>query len=204
MHTDLLNSWKEIADYLGRGVRTVQRWEVQLQLPVRRAHMHPRSSVTALKSDIDLWVSKIGRNADEVVLADVRATAAITKLRSRLQEMRTLSSQMRYQLKNTMGLMQRAHELAAKPAPDFPSLVWQQNGDASKRLETPRNASNDPSAVTSFARIEAARLSAEMQAKTLAPSCHSLGVSIFRTVADLTAETRRKTSPLRSESKAYR
>lgn len=32
----LLTSWKEIAAYFGKGVRTVQRWEQELGLPVRR------------------------------------------------------------------------------------------------------------------------------------------------------------------------
>ena len=36
MDPDLLNSWKEIAAYMGRGVRTLQRWERDLALPVRR------------------------------------------------------------------------------------------------------------------------------------------------------------------------
>jgi hypothetical protein len=31
-----LNGWKEIAAYLGRSVRTVQRWEKDFGLPVRR------------------------------------------------------------------------------------------------------------------------------------------------------------------------
>jgi hypothetical protein len=30
-----LTSWKEIGQYLGKGVRTVQRWEQQMGLPVR-------------------------------------------------------------------------------------------------------------------------------------------------------------------------
>ena len=33
---DRLDSWKEIAAYLKREVRTVQRWEKNLRLPVRR------------------------------------------------------------------------------------------------------------------------------------------------------------------------
>jgi DNA-binding transcriptional regulator YiaG len=32
----VLSSWKDIAQYLGKGVRTVQRWERHLGLPVRR------------------------------------------------------------------------------------------------------------------------------------------------------------------------
>ena len=36
-----LNTWKEIATYMGRGVRTVQRWERELGLPVRRPRENP-------------------------------------------------------------------------------------------------------------------------------------------------------------------
>jgi hypothetical protein len=31
-----LTNWKEIAQYLDKGIRTVQRWEQQMGLPVRR------------------------------------------------------------------------------------------------------------------------------------------------------------------------
>ena len=48
-------SWKEIAVYLKRGVRTAQRWERFEQLPVRR-HKHSRQeSVYALRTEIDEW-----------------------------------------------------------------------------------------------------------------------------------------------------
>ena len=33
---DHLNGWKEIAAFLGKGVRTVQRWEREQGLPVHR------------------------------------------------------------------------------------------------------------------------------------------------------------------------
>ena len=33
----ILNSWKEIASYLGKGVRTVQRQESELKLPISLA-----------------------------------------------------------------------------------------------------------------------------------------------------------------------
>jgi CHAT domain-containing protein len=53
---DVLNSWKEVADYLGRGVRTVQRWERDLNLPVRRPRGTERSAVIALKQELDHWL----------------------------------------------------------------------------------------------------------------------------------------------------
>jgi hypothetical protein len=50
----LLNSWKEIAVYLGRGVRTVQRSE-EMGLPVRR--FNGRHSVMADAHDVDVWLN---------------------------------------------------------------------------------------------------------------------------------------------------
>jgi hypothetical protein len=52
----ILNSWKEIATYLGRGVRTVQRYEREFQLPVRRVGTKSRKSVVALSQDLDAWL----------------------------------------------------------------------------------------------------------------------------------------------------
>jgi hypothetical protein len=52
-----LHTWKEIARYLDCGVRTVQRWEAQLALPVRRADEKKRSHVLAMRSEIDEWLN---------------------------------------------------------------------------------------------------------------------------------------------------
>lgn len=52
---DRLDSWKEIAVYLKRQVRTVQRWEKTERLPVHR-HQHEKlSTVYSFKSEIDVW-----------------------------------------------------------------------------------------------------------------------------------------------------
>jgi Tol biopolymer transport system component len=55
-----LDSWKEIANYLSRDVRTVARWEENEGLPVYR-HAKSRlkgSAVYAYKSEIDAWLKK--------------------------------------------------------------------------------------------------------------------------------------------------
>ena len=49
---DRLDSWKEIAAYLRKGLRTVQRWERTEGLPVRRLG---QGSVFAYKSELDAW-----------------------------------------------------------------------------------------------------------------------------------------------------
>jgi len=53
----VLHGWKEVAHYLRMGIRTVQRYERTLDLPVRRADGKARASVTATKADLDAWVN---------------------------------------------------------------------------------------------------------------------------------------------------
>lgn len=50
-----LESWKEIAAYLGKGVRTVVRWEATEGLPVHRQTHERRCSVVAYPSEVDAW-----------------------------------------------------------------------------------------------------------------------------------------------------
>ena len=52
-----LNSWRDIASYLGRSVRTVQRWESDFGLPVHRAGNNKRSAL-ALSSELDEWLRR--------------------------------------------------------------------------------------------------------------------------------------------------
>jgi TolB-like protein/tetratricopeptide (TPR) repeat protein len=52
---DHLDSWKEIAAYLKRQVRTLQRWERAENLPVHRHHHDRLGSVYAYKSELDAW-----------------------------------------------------------------------------------------------------------------------------------------------------
>jgi len=58
----LLTSWKEIAAFLGKGVRTVQRWEATLGLPILRPDGAPRNVVMAHRDDLEAWVQR-GRRA---------------------------------------------------------------------------------------------------------------------------------------------
>src|SRR5271157_2074659 len=55
-----LDSWKEIGSYLGRDVRTVQRWERTRGLPVRRLPGGDMARVYALKPELDAWRNSRG------------------------------------------------------------------------------------------------------------------------------------------------
>jgi hypothetical protein len=79
-----LDSWKEIAAYLNRNVRTVQRWEKREGLPIHR-HMHERaSSVSACKKEIDAWRKQRSRASDENTEYQKELEMMIDRLKTRL------------------------------------------------------------------------------------------------------------------------
>lgn len=52
-----LSCWKDIANYLGKGVRTAQRWEQEFGLPIRRPKgISHKSPVVADPRDLDAWL----------------------------------------------------------------------------------------------------------------------------------------------------
>jgi non-specific serine/threonine protein kinase len=78
-----LESWKEIAAYLNRGVRTVRRWETEEGLPVHR-HVHRTlGSVYAYKSEIDAWrEDRPGRPGPPAATGVRRAAAASSAVKA--------------------------------------------------------------------------------------------------------------------------
>ena len=91
-----LSGWKDIATYLGKGVRTVQRYERELGLPVRRPAGKPRGSVVATRPELDAWVGaspirEAFRLSRPPLDQDAPSAAAI---KNRIEEMRKLSSEM--------------------------------------------------------------------------------------------------------------
>ena len=50
-----LTCWKEIAHYLGKGVRTAQRWEHEAGLPIRR-HNGAKGRVFAMTHELNAWI----------------------------------------------------------------------------------------------------------------------------------------------------
>ena len=73
-----LDSWKEIAAYLKRDIRTVQRWEKQEGLPVHRHQHDERGTAYAYSAEIDRWLDSRSRhtNRDET---GVTATPAVAE-----------------------------------------------------------------------------------------------------------------------------
>ena len=79
---DRLDSWKEIALYLKRGARTVQRWEREEGLPVHRLLHGKLGSVYAYQPELDAWwSSREAELANEPPLPAAAAPAPATAAR---------------------------------------------------------------------------------------------------------------------------
>ena len=92
----ILGSWKVIANYLGKGVRTVQRWEHGLALPVHRPEGAPRGVVLAFPHELDQWARRNGVNGTAKGTPQPRqserATRAATHLTEQLLRLHGLAS----------------------------------------------------------------------------------------------------------------
>jgi hypothetical protein len=53
---EVLRSWKEIANYVGACVKTVQRCEQHYNVPIRRLERRKGAVVFALKAEVDSWI----------------------------------------------------------------------------------------------------------------------------------------------------
>lgn len=62
----VLESWKEISDYLHRSKRTCQRWEAQFGLPIHRLDDSLTGRVFAYADELDRWL------AEKLEMAEVR------------------------------------------------------------------------------------------------------------------------------------
>jgi hypothetical protein len=100
MSRQILNGWKEISSYIKRSVRTVQRWEARLDLPVYRPALKDRSAVVAFSDELDRWISRVSPDAGEAVLNgndghDAGLLRLLDSMNTMLLDTAELSSRMR-------------------------------------------------------------------------------------------------------------
>ena len=74
--SEYLSGWKDIANYLGKSVRTVQRYERHLGLPVHRLSRGFQGSVIAAKAEVDAWVKASPLNVISAQNSHPRSTPA--------------------------------------------------------------------------------------------------------------------------------
>ena|SRR5690348_3064282 len=72
----ILSGWKEIANHLHQGVRTVQRWEL-IGLPIHRVRRSGSSPVIAFAEELNTWEAA----------APVRLLDVIGKLNAKVESL---------------------------------------------------------------------------------------------------------------------
>jgi hypothetical protein len=113
-----LTCWKDIAQYLGKGVRTVQRWELELELPVKRPNGGgSKGPVAADPTDLDRWLSsrwsrRSVRKSDGAASAapeDMLRTQALLQTTQVVGISRKLRAENRALLIELMGALSQLH-----------------------------------------------------------------------------------------------
>ena len=104
-----LSGWKEIGGYLGKGVRTVQRYERQAALPVRRPAGKPSGgAVIATKAELDGWVKASPIRQDfRLRNLDQEGASPAQAISRGISEMKRLRKEM-FELGNEVKRMLRA------------------------------------------------------------------------------------------------
>jgi predicted nucleic acid-binding Zn ribbon protein len=96
----VLTSWKEIAQYLGKGVRTLQRWEALYGLPVRRARgKDDRKAVLAIPEELDHWARSL----------ESRSRSELASLQNEVEQLRAENILLKQQLAQQMRASPEAH-----------------------------------------------------------------------------------------------
>lgn len=85
----MLSSWKEIAQFFGKGVRTVQRWEKTLALPIQRPPGAPSNVVLARTSDLEAWMhrSESSRSDETTAMTSIDLQNSIRELETELRRL---------------------------------------------------------------------------------------------------------------------
>jgi hypothetical protein len=116
---NILTSWKEIGLYLGKGVRTVQRWEREAGLPVRRQTHPSPHAIIAVSEELDAWARSRTRGPSGAVASSLHKEIAALHAEND-------------QLRARLDILE-AEVLAVTPA-DLPSAIHKDRLPANRSL----------------------------------------------------------------------
>ncbi len=105
----MLRSWQEIATYVGKGLRTVQRWEREINFPVHRTGNDKRC-VVGFTDEINEWMCR----SQKAGISGTSAPAVHDALAARRTQMAKLREQVERAREQTAIMHARLAELTAK------------------------------------------------------------------------------------------
>src|ERR1700677_2243406 len=149
MSQQILNGWKEISNHIERGVRTAQRWEVRLGMPVHRPALKDRSAVVAFTDELDRWLSRTApntldanREGSEETL--IRLHHNLSSLAWHTSELASQTRALQEQLKRSLAIQHsriaarmHARRTAASSTNLVATLPFQPKNNPRRRLHIP-------------------------------------------------------------------
>ena len=108
----MLSSWKEIAHFFGKGVRTVQRWEKTLDLPIHRPPGAPSNVVLARTSDLEEWMHRGSVRTEMQTESSSETVAALPALEREVARLASLSGVAAEAADATSSVEERVSSLA--------------------------------------------------------------------------------------------
>jgi hypothetical protein len=108
----MLSSWKEIAHFFGKGVRTVQRWEKTLDLPIHRPPGAPSNVVLARTSDLEEWMHRGSVRTEMQAESSSETVASLPALEREVARLASLSGVAVEAADATSGVDERVSALA--------------------------------------------------------------------------------------------
>ena len=113
---EVFSGWKDVANYLGKSVRTVQRYERELGLPIRRPAPKATVAVIATKAELDAWISASPlRSAPRRTEAKANNSGMLKEFRMQVKELHQLrheTAQLRQAVNASRALLRTNLQMA--------------------------------------------------------------------------------------------
>lgn len=115
--SQVLSSWKDVAAHLGKSVRTVQRWETELGLPIHRPNGRQQRIILAYPDELRRWVgAKLAANKPNGSDSHDRLAKNTSQLAAQMRKLQTLSETLQRQTAASLDRAHRVQSLARRAA----------------------------------------------------------------------------------------
>lgn len=113
--SEVLSSWKDVAAYLGKSVRTVQRWEAELGLPIHRPDRRQQRIILAYPEELRQWVgAKLPAAEHAATFSTLRLEQNKSRLMAQVRKLQSLSVTLQRRTAASLDRAQRTRTLARR------------------------------------------------------------------------------------------
>ena len=113
--SEVLSSWKDVAAHLGKSVRTVQRWETELRLPIHRPDKRQQRIILAYPEELKQWVgAKLAAANRDGSKSHQRLEENTSRLKAQLRRLQSLSETLQRRTAASLDRAERTRSLARR------------------------------------------------------------------------------------------